>query len=215
VIGLVDDVRDVAVARPPEPEIFTSLLQSEGAASAVIFVRTKKGRRVSTQEIIKTLAAADPDREMEYASNIDELVSRARAPGTARVRLFGALALTALLLSAGGSYGAARFRLSLRMRELGVRMALGGSPLQIVGLVCRHYLKLSVAGGLLGLAISAPVLRLFADRVAPLDTAPYDVAVSSTVLVSCLVVIMASVIVPAIRALQAATPSRLLSADAD
>lgn len=215
VIGVVDDVRDVALARPPEPEIFTSLLQREGSLNAVIFLRAKPGRSISPQGVLKAIAGADPSREVEFASDVDELVSRAKAPGAARVKLFGAMALTALLLAAGGAYSAARFGLSLRVRELSVRLALGARPHQIVGLICRHYLRLSVSGVLLGLGISGPVLHSFAHSVAVLDGRTLDATVLLTASITCLVAIVASVIVPAITALRAATESRLLSADSN
>ena len=215
VIGVVDDVRDVAVARPPEPEIFTSLMQREGSGNAAIFLRAKPGRSVSPQEVLKAMAGADPSREMEFASNVDELVSRAKAPGAARVQLFGAMALTALLLAAGGAYSAARFGLSLRVRELSVRLALGAEPRQIVGLICKHYLRLSVTGVLLGLGITGPLLHSFEHSVAVLDGGMLDATVSITASITCLAAIVVSIIIPAMTALRSATEPRLLSANSD
>jgi putative ABC transport system permease protein len=214
VVGVVGNMRDVAIARPPEAELFVSMLQNPGAANAVIFVRAKPGQFVSPQLVNRVLLQADPTRELELTSDIGTLVSSALAPGETRLRLFGAFACIALLLAAGGSYAAARFGLSLRVRELGIRLALGARPLQIVSLTCGRYLRLSATGVLLGIAASAPFLHLFARSAALLEVGAFDMTVAATVSLACLTVIMASVVVPTVKALKRA-PSQLLLTDAD
>src|SRR4029077_4023439 len=114
----------------------------------------------------------------------------------ARLALF--FGLLAALLVATGLYGTLAYRVSRRSAEFGVRMALGASPRQVLWIIARESLMLSVAGVVLGLPlgiVGARLLRSFFFGLAPEDPAALALAVLGT----CAVVVVASVI-PARRA---------------
>src|SRR6202521_4378020 len=114
----------------------------------------------------------------------------------ARLALF--FGLLAALLVATGLYGTLAYRVSRRSAEFGVRMALGANPRQVLWIIARESLMLSIAGVALGLPlaiIGARLLRSFFFGLAPED----PVALVVAVLATCAVVIGASVI-PALRA---------------
>jgi len=114
----------------------------------------------------------------------------------ARLALF--FGLLAALLVATGLYGTLAYRVSRRSAEFGVRMALGASPRQVLWIIARESLVLSVAGIGLGLPLAivgARLLRSFFFGLAPGDPVTLILAVLAT----CIVVIVASVI-PARRA---------------
>jgi predicted permease len=114
----------------------------------------------------------------------------------ARLALF--FGLLAALLVATGLYGTLAYRVSRRSAEFGVRMALGANPRQVLWIIARESLVLSVAGVALGLPLAiagARLLRSFFFGLAPEDPVSLVIAVLAT----CAVVIVASV-VPARRA---------------
>jgi ABC-type antimicrobial peptide transport system permease subunit len=114
----------------------------------------------------------------------------------ARLALF--FGLLAALLVATGLYGTLAYRVSRRSAEFGVRMALGASPQQVLWIIARESLMLSIAGVGLGLPlaiIGARLLRSFLFGLAPGDPVTLVLAAAAT----CVVVVAASVI-PARRA---------------
>src|SRR6266852_897370 len=114
----------------------------------------------------------------------------------ARLALF--FGLLAALLVATGLYGTLAYRVSRRSAEFGVRMALGASPRQVLWIIARESLILSIAGVVLGLPLAivgARLLRSFLFGLAPEDPLALVLAVLGT----CAVVVVASVI-PARRA---------------
>jgi predicted lysophospholipase L1 biosynthesis ABC-type transport system permease subunit len=114
----------------------------------------------------------------------------------ARLALF--FGLLAALLVATGLYGTLAYRVSRRSAEFGVRMALGASPRQVLWIIARESLMLSVAGVALGVPLAlagARLLRSFFFGLSPQD----PVALVIAILATCAVVIAASVI-PARRA---------------
>ena len=107
---------------------------------------------------------------------MDELVARAAAERRFALILFEAFALSALLLAAIGIYGVLAGSVAERTREIGVRSALGATPADILGLVVRQGMTLTVFGVALGLggaagASQALVTLLF--EISPLDAATY------------------------------------------
>src|SRR5437899_3761938 len=114
----------------------------------------------------------------------------------ARLALF--FGLLAALLVATGLYGTLAYRVSRRSAEFGVRMALGASPRQVLWIIARESLTLSIAGVTLGVPLAilgARLLRSFLFALAPEDPLALTIAVFAT----CAVVVLASVI-PAVRA---------------
>jgi putative ABC transport system permease protein len=101
----------------------------------------------------------------------------------------GLLSAVALLLTAIGLYGVLAFQVSQRSNELGIRVAVGASPANLIGLVVRQGFVLVGIGLLLGLSGAIPATRLLQQmlfRVAALDTGTYLVAASSLALVGLL-----------------------------
>src|SRR6202140_603840 len=114
----------------------------------------------------------------------------------ARLALF--FGLLAALLVATGLYGTLAYRVSRRSAEFGVRMALGANPRQVLWIIARESLMLSIAGVALGLPlaiIGARLLRSFLFGLAPGDPVTLVLGAAAT----CVVVVAASVI-PALRA---------------
>ena len=91
---------------------------------------------------------------------LDERISDAVARPRFNAALLAAFAGAALLLAAIGVYGVLSYSVSSRIREIGVRLALGADASRVVGLVVGQGLRLAVAGAAIGLAASVAVAQL-------------------------------------------------------
>jgi len=112
--------------------------------------------------------------------------------------LMGAFAGQALLLACLGVYGVLAYAVSQRIHEIGVRLALGARPQDVVGLVVRRGLLLGAAGAGLGLLLSLGVSRALAGVL--YGVAPYDPASLAATAAALLVVVLAASLLPARRA---------------
>ncbi|HYL78368.1 MAG TPA: ABC transporter permease [Bryobacteraceae bacterium] len=213
VVGMAGDAREIAIAAPPEPELFFSDIQKPASANAVILIRTSGGHAVSLKALSQLVAAADPSRRLVFSTDVGALVASALSPSETRRRLLGILAFVALLLAAGGMYAAATYNLSERRREIGVRMAMGAGRADIARMVYRHYGRLAAIGGLIGTATGAALSRVFGSGLNLFETSGFDLQVFAIVPVACAIVVLASVAAPALRAM-AVNPGQLLRDDA-
>ena len=112
--------------------------------------------------------------------------------------MIGAAASAALLLGAIGIYGVISYMVSLRTREIGVRMALGAQSVQVRRMVVRQGLTLATIGVAIGLAAALALSRLISSLLYGIT--PYDPATLASVTLGLLVVSAVASWLPAMRA---------------
>ena len=113
-------------------------------------------------------------------------------------QLLAVFALVALVLSAVGTYGVVAYSITERVREIGIRMALGASAERVLGMVLRQGLALGVAGVVIGVAGAALITRLMGTMlfgVKPIDAGTFAAVAGLMLVVAC-----AAAYVPARRA---------------
>jgi len=129
---------------------------------------------------------------------MDQVLAASIAARKFNMELLVTFAATALLLAAAGLYAVLAYLVSQRTREIGIRLALGARPRDVLYLIVKHGMKLTVLGVVLGIAGALAVTRLMSGllfAVKPTDTATF--AVASGVLV---IVALLACYVPARRA---------------
>jgi predicted permease len=151
IVGVVGDVRDDGLDAPPRPTFYASLRQRPRAFSALSFVAQVDGDpaafAAAAREVVRALAPELPPRVRTLVSlRDDSLAERRFALLLLAVFAGGALALAAL-----GVYGVAAYTVARRTREMGVRLALGARPAQVLGLVVGQGTRAVAIGGALGL----------------------------------------------------------------
>jgi predicted permease len=183
--------RDAAMAYFPYPQI-------PDIASMQVEVRTAGNPAAFLPSVQRVIQDMGPDlaalQPMTQQAQFEASFSQEHL--FARLALF--FGLLAALLVATGLYGTLAYRVSRRSAEFGVRMALGASPRQVLWIIARESLMLSIAGVVLGLPLAivgARLLRSFLFGLAPED----PLALVLAVLATCAVVVVGSVI-PARRA---------------
>ena len=182
VVGVVSDVRQHLPEKAPIPAAYIPFAQDPWA-NATIVVRSAGDPATLTRALEREVRAVDPDQPLSSVRTMTEVVSRSLAERRFTLTLIGLFTAIALLLAAVGVYGVIAYGIAQRTREMGVRIALGALPADVVRLVVRDGLILAGAGVGAGLVASlalAPVLRSMLYAITPRDPATL-VAVAITV----------------------------------
>src|SRR5690606_20397958 len=152
------DVRHAGPGNPPQPEIDVPQAQWP-SRSAYLAILVDGDPAALTAAVRREIVALEPDaaiaRERTMRRVIDEYISPERLMSS----LLGAFAVVALLLAATGPYGVIAYVVSRRMREIGIRMAVGARTADVVALVLREGTVMVLAGAAVGLALAFAVAR--------------------------------------------------------
>jgi predicted permease len=206
VVGIVDDVRIPGRNAPIEPQLYERPVPAE-----VPIVARVSGSPSDAVPILRhVIAETDPRVVAQIAIIGDEFIRDALAPTRFAMALLGAFSLIALVLSSAGLYGVIAYSVTQRTREIGVRVALGAAPRNIMRLVVGNGLGLAGAGvaiGLVGALAATRALRGLLYGVTPGD----PVTLGGIALLVGAIAVLASY-VPARRALRI-DPTEALRAD--
>lgn len=151
VVGVVGTVRQWGIEEEPLNEAYFPLSQGWSGAGYVI-VSSDAEPAVVAQGVRDAVAAVDPTQPTAGVRTMAERVDRAMSQRRFYTTLVGVFAIAALFLAAAGIYGTVSYFVSHRVRELGIRMALGAAGSGIVSLVLRRGVRLAFWGIVLGLA---------------------------------------------------------------
>lgn len=200
VVGVVEHIRMHDLASDGLPQIYTPYYAFPG--NRISFVVRAAGDLTTLASAIRREATAvDPDLPLNDLVPFAHYVDAARAHARFSLLLMELVAGIALILAAIGIYGVIAYTVGQRMKEFGVRMALGESPASLRMAVLRQGAKLAVISVVLGLTAAALTTR-FLDRLL-YDVSPTDPLTFSTVAVFLLLVAAAASLVPAWRASRA------------
>jgi predicted permease len=205
VVGLTETGKYHDLQERPQPVVYLPLSQSEDNAEAFV-VRSRRSPSEMTAVLERTLSAIQPNVPISVRSWTDALSSELFPARAATVSL-GVMGLLAAMLAVTGISGMAAYSVSRRMKELGIRVALGARRTQVISAAVGRPMMLLVAGSLLGLLAGISASGLLAHIVYQAN--PSDpVVVIGAVLTMALLGVAASAI-PAGRAL-AIDPSKLM-----
>jgi putative ABC transport system permease protein len=199
IVGVVANVRLQGPAITANLEtIYWPMYHFADAAATNVIVRTTGKPMALVSAVREILRRVDPDLPIPQMRTLEDHLESAMAGTRTQATLLGMMAAIALLLSGSGIFGVMAFSVAQRSREIGIRMALGGSPQRVARDITRQGMLLAALG--LGVGILASVLlgRFLASllyEVSPTD--PFIIAVAVMVLGS--VSLLAS-LVPARRA---------------
>jgi len=174
VVGVVGDVRYRELGREPEPTVYFHHMQRPFRArfNANLVVEAAGGDAAALIPALRaTLQRLDPDVPPRVATMEDHLVSSV-ASERFMVMLLGGFALLALMLAGAGIYGVVSYQVAQRTREMGIRIALGGAPGTVRGMVVRQSLGVVGLGlvlGVGGVLLGGPVVRSLLYGLEPTD----------------------------------------------
>ena len=154
VVGVVGDVRHLALEQSSGMEMYLPIRQCNDFASVDLVVRTRVEPAQLAPAIRAALKPIAPDLPGKDFRLLQELVDKAVSPRRFVVLLLGGFALFALVLSSLGIYAVVSYSVNQRTQEIGIRMALGASAAQLRGNIVSTSLRLAALGIALGAAAS-------------------------------------------------------------
>jgi len=179
VVGVVEHVRNHSLSKQLRGEIYIPFEQSPRNHLSFA-VRTRVDPLSLAETIRQDLRKRDQELAMSKVRPMTAYIERATAPLNLTTVLASIFAVLALFLAALGIYGLSSYSVSRRLHELGVRMALGATGRQVIALVMREGLRLTIIGVVLGLGgslLAARYLRALIYGVSALDPLTYALAI--------------------------------------
>jgi putative ABC transport system permease protein len=170
IVGVMHNVR-YGDFRDDNPEIDVPFAQSL-QPSVSIGVRTSADPAVMAKTVAAAVHSVDPQVALSRIRTMDQVKEESLAEDRFTMVLFASFAAVALLLAAVGIYGLMAYAVSLRIREIGLRLALGASKWRVIWLVLKEASVLAAIGlgiGLVGAVLVGRTMRTTLYGVAPMD----------------------------------------------
>jgi len=200
VVGVVKNVRHYELESPARIQAYVAAHQSGQSWSRVmtVILATRADPRAATEPLRRLVEELDPDVALDGVETMEGYFESALG-GT---RVVGDILAIFSGLAAGlaglGLFGLLAYTVTQRVREIGVRVALGAGVGQVVGLVARQGLSLTAVGIVIGLVAALGLTRLLQGLL--FEVRPFDPTVFAITAAGCLVVALAASWVPARRA---------------
>jgi len=226
IVGVVDDVRNERPDADPTPEVFVDyrsmlrmqerlgeapLWQRERALGLLSFaVRTRDAPDHAAAIVTRVVRETDASAGIDAIAPLERLVASSVAGPRFHAVLLAVFAGVAAVLAAIGIYGVLAYAVEQRTREIGVRIALGAQRHQVLALVLRRGLALTLAGLMLGTAAAAGTARVLESLL--FGVTPVDATTYASVLLLFFLVALLAAYVPARRATRV-DPLAALNAD--
>ena len=175
IVGIVGDVRQASLAEPAEPTLYIPAAQFAYPVYSLV-VRASADPATLTQELRGAARRSAPGIMLTDVRTLDAVFAESLAQRRFAMLLVGCFAVAALLLAAVGLYGVIAFGVSQRAHEIGIRLALGARSADVLRLVIREGVLLTVVGlavgAVAGVALSGLLRRQLYD-VSPADPVTY------------------------------------------
>ncbi len=203
IVGVVENVRQAALDLPPALDIYIPLRQVHPDGVAQIrnnqfwMIRTASDPAAFRATFLSHLRAVDPDAAVSDTGTMRQYLDAWFGPRRFNLGLFGAFALTAILLAVTGLYGLVAYVVSQRASEIGLRLAIGATPGGVRRMILLQAARLGVAGLAVGLAVAVAVRQLSRSAVADLSVDPAVLAATIALVMG---IVMMAAWLPARRA---------------
>ena len=160
IVGVVGDVKQYALDMDTTLQVYQAARQHAYFGTMTLVVRSSADPERLTSSLRGAVRELDPTLPVASARTLESLVAASVGARRFTTTLLTGFAIVALFLSAIGVYGLVAFSVGQRMQEIGIRVALGSSPGQVMRMVFRQGLGLTAAGAAIGI-----VVGLFAARL--------------------------------------------------
>ncbi len=175
IVGVIADVRSAGLSAPVPDEIYYAIRQM-GKPAMNVTAHTTADPASLQNAIAAAVAEVDRDQPISFFQSLDALLAQSLGVQRIVAALTAIFAAIALVLAAIGLYSVVSYAAAQRTGEIGIRMALGARPQQVLALIMGGGLKLVGVGVIVGLAGAAGAARLIQtllSNVQPLDPLVY------------------------------------------
>jgi ABC-type antimicrobial peptide transport system permease subunit len=208
VIGIVGDVRYASLDAEPVPEVYLpeGLFPQDEVG---LVVRSASDPVALTGAIREAIHEVERDVFIGPFRAMDEVIAESVSERRFMMALLSSFSITGLLLAVAGIAGIVSYSLSLRIREVGIRVAMGAGPRDVILLVSRQGLVPALIGVALGLMVAFGLTRFLAYLL--YTVSPYDPAVFALALAGLATVSVITAAISAYRACRVDASSLLKS----
>jgi predicted permease len=197
VIGVVEDGKYTTLTENPMPAMFFSFLQHP-SSDTFILVRSQRDPQEIAPALQRAMRGLDPALPLEIKTWNSELDSALFAARVATVAL-GVLGMLGAMLAITGIFGMASYTVSKRLREFGIRIALGANQRKVLGAALGRAFRLLVVGSVAGIILGVLATRVLSFIV--YQATPKDPVILIGVILTMLGVGIVAALIPARRAL--------------
>jgi putative ABC transport system permease protein len=188
IVGVVSDVHYAALDAPADDAVYLPLSSADSGAvsaprDAALLIRTVAGQESVERAVRSAVHTLDPSLPTYDERALTSVVSSASARARTMMILLALASVLALILGAVGIYGVTAYGVTLRHREIGVRIALGAQPVEVSRMIARQGIGLALTGVVIGTACALATTRLLTGmlyNVSPVD--PLTFAATCTIL---------------------------------
>jgi putative ABC transport system permease protein len=185
IVGVVAAVKQARLDSQPAPTMYLSALQAPDPRMSLV-VSTAVDPMSMVRAVKSAVYAVDPDQPVYRIRTMHQALSELMAPQRLTLMLLALFAGVALSLASIGLYGLIAYTVVQRTREVGIRIALGAEPRQIVRLIFQQGVSATIVGIAVGLVISTAATRALASIL-------YGVDVHDSIVFTVATVVLASV----------------------
>jgi ABC-type antimicrobial peptide transport system permease subunit len=197
VIGVVEDGKYQTLTETQQPAMFFSFLQHLNSDTTIV-VRSQRDPHEIAAELQQSMRKLDPGLPLEIKTWNSELDSALFAARVATVSL-GVLGLLGAMLALTGIFGMASYTVSKRLREFGIRIALGADQRKVLGAALGRAFRLLAIGSVAGTILGVLATRVLSFIV--YQATPKDPLILGGVILTMLLVGILAALIPARRAL--------------
>jgi predicted permease len=172
IVGVVGDVRDISIDSPAPAEIYFPGF----SRVSTLVLRSTADPTSMTSTVRNAVLSIDPSQPIFDVQTATQLVDHSIARQRFAATLLGLFSLLALILAAGGIYGVTSYAVAARTREIGVRMALGAQPRDVLQMILRQEMLGAGIGIAIGSVCALAATKLLSSmlyQVAPTDPITY------------------------------------------
>ncbi len=162
IVGLVKDTAVGAIGETPQPVVYLPLRQNYSPA-ATLQVRTSREPAAALASVRARVQDLDRNLALTNVNTIEEIMDQGLWGPRMGAVLLSLFALLAMVLAAGGIYGVMSYSVSQRTQEVGIRIALGAQPRQVLQLIVGEGLRIAAIGLAAGLVAAALLMRLLSS----------------------------------------------------
>ncbi len=196
IVGVINNVRNMALDEPTTPEVYVPYLQdplgTNYQRSMTIVARANSDPGAIAAPLRAAVTSADKSLPVYRLKTMTEHLHDSLARRRFSLILLSVFSCVALALAAVGIYGVISYGVSQRTHEMGIRIALGAQPRDVVQLVVRQAMMLTLAGVGIGLAASLALSRLIkgllfsVSETDPMTLVVISLLMTSIALLACL-----------------------------
>lgn len=197
IVGVVGNVRAQGLETDPAPAIYLSYLHDVNTQFTLTIASSVDPRSLQVP-VMSVLRKADPLMPVSNVATLEDLISGTIARPRFNATMLTLFATLGLLLASIGIYGVLSYSVAQRTQEMGIRMALGADPRDVLRLVVRDGVSVTAIGIAAGVAIALPATRVLASLLYGVEAS--DPIVFAVVAAALAAVALAASYVPARRA---------------